>query len=391
MNKVVTINLGGTAFQLEEAGYDLLRNYLESGVTRLQGNPDREEILSDIEWAIAEKFRGLLSGHKTVVITREVSTILTEMGPIEADSGEPAAGGAAGPSAMPGGTAAGAAGMPPREERGPAAGRPPKRLHRICEGEMIAGVCNGLAAYVHVDPTLIRLAFVFLTMLWGTGLLVYIVLAIVVPEATTAEQKAAATGDPFTAQEFIRRAREGYYEAVKGFPDRQARREWRRRFRREMREHAAQWRWSWHSHWAERIPGQPGMGFALPVLSLLHGIVNVVWICLLVSLLASGTIFGRELPDNVPVWLAVIILFALWGIFAGPLKLARQACQWGIGRSHPALSLIYLVDGIVWLVVVLVMIWLGLHYFPEVRNAIHSVPGLIQDAITDIRNWWNSK
>ena len=100
---------------------------------------------------------------------------------------------------------------------------------------MIAGVCNGIAAYVNVDPTLVRLAFVLLTIFWGTGLLVYLVMAIVVPEARSPEEKAAASGIPSTAQEFIRRAKEGYYEAMKGFPDRKARREWKRRFKREMR------------------------------------------------------------------------------------------------------------------------------------------------------------
>ena len=57
MNKVVTINLGGTAYQLEEGGYDALRVYLETAGTRLRNNPDRDEILSDIERAIGEKFR----------------------------------------------------------------------------------------------------------------------------------------------------------------------------------------------------------------------------------------------------------------------------------------------------------------------------------------------
>ncbi len=68
MNKVITINLGGTAYQLEEGGYDVLRNYLETATARLQGNPDRDEILSDIERAIAEKFRALLGSYKTVVV-----------------------------------------------------------------------------------------------------------------------------------------------------------------------------------------------------------------------------------------------------------------------------------------------------------------------------------
>src|ERR1700728_3782840 len=87
MNKVTTINLGGNAYQLEEGGYEALRAYLETANARLQGNPDREEILSDIEQAIAEKFRALLNNFKTVIEAREVDTILAQMGPIEADGG----------------------------------------------------------------------------------------------------------------------------------------------------------------------------------------------------------------------------------------------------------------------------------------------------------------
>ncbi len=223
MNKVIAINLGGTAYQLEEGGYDTLRAYLETAAARLQGNPDRDEIMSDIEQAIGEKFRALTGTHKTVVLTKEVVAVLDEMGPIEDASGSAADPGAAvlrrqspggshGPGSAPG-SGAGRAG-------------PPKRLYRIKDGAMIAGVCNGMAAYVNIDPTLVRLAFVLLTMVWGTGVLVYLVLAIVVPNARSPEEKAAACGEPFTAQEFIRPAKEGYYEAMKDFPDRKARREW---------------------------------------------------------------------------------------------------------------------------------------------------------------------
>src|ERR1035438_9587908 len=99
MNKVIMINLDGTAYQLEDGGYDALRAYLETATTRLQGNPDREEILSDIERAIAEKFRALLGSYKTVGVTKEVAAVLAEMGPIEADLGGDAGPGASGDDA----------------------------------------------------------------------------------------------------------------------------------------------------------------------------------------------------------------------------------------------------------------------------------------------------
>ena len=57
-----------------------------------------------------------------------------------------------------------------------------KRLYRSLKDRMVAGVCGGLADYLGVDPTLIRLAFVFFTLWAGGGLLAYIIAWIVIPE-----------------------------------------------------------------------------------------------------------------------------------------------------------------------------------------------------------------
>jgi phage shock protein PspC (stress-responsive transcriptional regulator) len=387
MNKVITINLGGNAYPLEEGGYDALRAYLETAAAQLHGNPDRDEILSDIEGAIGEKFRALLASHKTVVETREIAAVLAEMGPIEATPGETTATGANGAGA-PGKTKGpGAAGTEPAAGHG----GPPRRLYRIHEGAMIAGVCNGIAAHMNIDPTLVRLAFVLLTIFWGTGLLVYVVMAIVVPEARSPEEKAAASGDPSTAQEFIRRAKAGYYEAMKGFPDRKSRREWKRRFKREMRANADQWRCNWHSYWTEHATLHPGMGFTLPVLSILHGAATVLWICALISLLATGTVLGLALPANVPTWVAALLLFIAYGIIAGPLKVARRACYWGSGRPGWTWPIVFLLDAVVWLAVAAALLWLGVHYFPELRDAVHGIPALAHQAANDIQTWWNGK
>jgi phage shock protein PspC (stress-responsive transcriptional regulator) len=177
-----------------------------------------------------------LGSHKTVVVAKEVAAAIAEMGPIEADPGQAANPATNEPRTAGGEPKAGSAGLP-------------RRLYRIYDGAMISGVCNGIAAYVNVDPTLVRLAFVLLTVAGGAGVVIYAVMAIVVPEAQSPEEKAAASGMPSTAQEFIRRAKEGYYEAMKDFPDRAARREWKRRFKQEMRANADQWRTNWHSYW----------------------------------------------------------------------------------------------------------------------------------------------
>jgi phage shock protein C len=57
-----------------------------------------------------------------------------------------------------------------------------KRLHRSLTDKKIAGVCGGVAEYLGWDPTLVRLLWVILTLLGGSGVLIYIVLWIVMPE-----------------------------------------------------------------------------------------------------------------------------------------------------------------------------------------------------------------
>src|SRR5260370_7282669 len=57
-----------------------------------------------------------------------------------------------------------------------------KRLYRIRDGRVIAGVCAGLAAYFGVDPTLVRLAFALLTVFGGVGVLLYLGAWLVIPD-----------------------------------------------------------------------------------------------------------------------------------------------------------------------------------------------------------------
>jgi phage shock protein C len=58
-----------------------------------------------------------------------------------------------------------------------------KKLYRSKTNRMLAGVCGGLAEYFNMDPTVVRLLAVVFTIVTGVGILVYIVMWIVVPEA----------------------------------------------------------------------------------------------------------------------------------------------------------------------------------------------------------------
>ena len=57
-----------------------------------------------------------------------------------------------------------------------------KKLYRIREGRKLAGVCGGLGEYFEIDPTLVRLAWVLLVLLGGSGILAYIIAALSIPE-----------------------------------------------------------------------------------------------------------------------------------------------------------------------------------------------------------------
>lgn len=62
-----------------------------------------------------------------------------------------------------------------------------KRLHRSNENKVVAGVCGGIAEYFDMDPTLIRLAWILFCALGGSGVLVYIIAAIIIPEKTAGD------------------------------------------------------------------------------------------------------------------------------------------------------------------------------------------------------------
>ena len=56
-----------------------------------------------------------------------------------------------------------------------------KRLYKSSVNCMICGVCGGISEYFDIDPTLVRLAWIVLSMFGGSGILAYIVAAIVIP------------------------------------------------------------------------------------------------------------------------------------------------------------------------------------------------------------------
>jgi phage shock protein PspC (stress-responsive transcriptional regulator) len=201
MQKVITINLNGNAYQLDESAYHALRSYLDNAEAQLTANPDRAEILSDLEQAIADKCKRFLGPGKTVVSGGEIDQVLREIGPVD------------------GGHGASQPGQPLRPSASAATTSAPKRLYQIREGAMFSGVCNGIAAYLNLDPTIVRVAFTVAAI--GEMIIsdnppwmvvtVYVLLMFLVPYAKTSEELAAAQGAkeglPYRVQEMVERVK----------------------------------------------------------------------------------------------------------------------------------------------------------------------------------------
>jgi phage shock protein PspC (stress-responsive transcriptional regulator) len=396
MNKVTTIHLHGNAYQLEEDGYHALRHYLDDAAAKLQGNPDREEIIADIEQAMAEKFRGLLGPHKTVVSTREVEGVISELGPVDGgpgvESGSPTGASSADPNR---------AGQKEGFGATPLGRAPAKRLFKVADGAMLAGVCNGLAAYFAIDPTWVRLGFVFLTIVTkGLAIVVYLALAFILPSAFSPEEKAAARGAAFTAQEFIRRAKAGYYEGMKSFPDRQARRAWKRKFRGEMREWRENFRREMRAgtgpwrHFPASAPWvHRGSTFARSLLGLLLGLLVFGCVAAIISLVTHGGVMMGGLP-GIPIWLGVILIILAFKVVAWPIKVARYSLHaepgwgWGGPGVHPWF---FLGDLIVWITVVAAILWVANGHDPRVHQALMDLPPALHRAADEIRAWWDRR
>ena len=56
-----------------------------------------------------------------------------------------------------------------------------KRLYRIEDGKMVAGVCGGVAEYFNIDPTVVRLGWALVSAFAGAGIIAYIAAAIIMP------------------------------------------------------------------------------------------------------------------------------------------------------------------------------------------------------------------
>jgi hypothetical protein len=90
MRRVITVSLGGNAFQLDEDAYERLRAYVALTESRLGSNPDRTEILGDLERSVAEHVVARQPQMSDAVVSDAVmAEVLRSIGTVEG-SGDPA-------------------------------------------------------------------------------------------------------------------------------------------------------------------------------------------------------------------------------------------------------------------------------------------------------------
>jgi phage shock protein PspC (stress-responsive transcriptional regulator) len=173
MKITLSVNLGGYSFNIDEDAYAELKRYLKNLELHFAGEESSSEILSDIETRMAELFRAKITGYKQVITITDVNEVISVLGTPE-DISDNEGKSARDKFSSPG----------------------YHRMYRDPDHRIIGGVCSGMGVYWGIDPIILRVIFVALILAGGLGLLVYLVLYIVLPEAKTTAQKIEMKGEP---------------------------------------------------------------------------------------------------------------------------------------------------------------------------------------------------
>ncbi|MCD6596129.1 MAG: PspC domain-containing protein [Bacteroidales bacterium] len=177
MKQTYSINLAGMVFNIDDDAYFELKDYLHQIETHFANAEERREIIADIESRIAELFNEMVKGSKQVIDLENVRKIKSILGdPVEI----------ADPEAETSGS--------PQREKFRSTGY--RRIYRDPEHRYLGGVCSGMGAYWQIDPLVFRIIFLIAFFGFGVGLIIYIILWIVIPEAKTAAQKLEMKGEP---------------------------------------------------------------------------------------------------------------------------------------------------------------------------------------------------
>ncbi|CAM1350298.1 PspC domain-containing protein [Tenacibaculum ascidiaceicola] len=178
MNKTININLGGFFFHIDETAYQKLKRYLDAIARSLSDDPQgKNEIIADIEARISELLSERITDARQVVNESDIEEIIAIMGqPEDYAEAEEAY----------------------NENTSYSYNRntSSKKMFRDGDDKFLGGVCSGLGHYFNVDVVWIRLAFLILTLAgFGFGIIGYIILWVILPEAKTTSEKLQMEGE----------------------------------------------------------------------------------------------------------------------------------------------------------------------------------------------------
>jgi len=195
MNKTISINLGGMIFHIDEDAYQKLSRYFDA-VKRSLSPDGREEIMKDIESRIAELFQERIQNEKQVVSLVEIDAVIGIMGqPEDYKIDEEAA-----------------------QSIDYSIPSKAKKLYRDKENSIIGGVASGFGHYLNIDPVWIRLLFVIIVVAgFGSPILIYLILLVIIPVAKTTSQKLEMKGEPITISNIERKVKEGIDDIAEKF------------------------------------------------------------------------------------------------------------------------------------------------------------------------------
>ncbi len=192
MNKTVNINLGGFFFYIDENAYQKLSRYFEAIKQSLDVD-GRDEIMHDIESRVSELFSEKLTSDKQVIGLLDVDQVIAIMGQPEDYKIE--------------GEETKSSNFTETTTEGTAS----KKLYRDTENGILGGVSSGLGHYFGIDKVWIRIVLVLLVFAgFGTGIIAYIVLWAVTPEAKTTTDKLEMRGEPITISNIEKKVKEEF-------------------------------------------------------------------------------------------------------------------------------------------------------------------------------------
>ena len=178
MKKTQNVNIGGYPFTIDQDAFHQLEDYLDRIEDHFRNSEGFEEIIDDIERRMAELLQDRVKS-KSIVSSEDVAHAISVLGTPE-DFGTYEEGSAG-----------------PRRERSGGDYKTGKRLYRDPDDRIIGGVCSGLAAYFGIqDPIWVRVGFVLASLGAGSGVMLYLVLWALVPEAKTPRDFLSMRGEP---------------------------------------------------------------------------------------------------------------------------------------------------------------------------------------------------